>query len=140
MNALVKLSGPNRKVWFLSEDGENITHIKDKQNIYRISVPVQSKDVEISDSSIALSLENDKVYNISNKTTSITLTGSEGFKYCTIHLTTGSAAPSFDIPDDWRSTGADCTELTFTPVANSEYNIAIDTLGDKTTLYVLKIE
>lgn len=37
MKALVKLSGPNRKVWFLSEDGDKITHIKDNQEIYEFS-------------------------------------------------------------------------------------------------------
>ena len=31
---LVKLTGPNRRVWFLSEDGETITHIRDCQKTF----------------------------------------------------------------------------------------------------------
>lgn len=35
--ALVKLTGPNRKVWFLSEDGETINAIKNNQEVYKFS-------------------------------------------------------------------------------------------------------
>lgn len=140
MKALVKLSGPNRKVWFLSEDGVNITHIKDNQEIYAFSVAVQSKEQQIDEEVVNLTVENDKVYDIASTATTINITASTGFKYCTLHITTGDSTPTITIPDEWRYTGSDVDEnKVFTPTANSEYNIAIDTLGTQTTLYVLKI-
>lgn len=49
MKVLVKLSGPNRKVWFLSEDGDKITHIKDNQEIYELAGDSSGGDTPVID-------------------------------------------------------------------------------------------
>lgn len=138
---LVKLSGPNRKVWFISEDGEHITGIKDNQTVYKFGYPTESREEKIDDSTVVLNLKNDTVYDIqSDNLLSIQLLADENFKYCTIHFSSIKFAPLFLVPYGWRATGSDCEDLKFAPKANSEYNIAVDTLGSTTTLYVMKIE
>lgn len=41
---LVKLTGPNRRVWFLSEDGETITHIRDCQKTFPLGGSASGED------------------------------------------------------------------------------------------------
>lgn len=139
---LVKLYGANRRVWFLSEDGETITAIKDLQKVYKLGGGPEkdSPEESIDTDTVVLNLKTDTIYDISDKAESITLLASDAFKYCTIHMITGDDAPMFSMPAEWRATGSDCANLKFNPVKNTEYTIAVDTIGSLTTLYVLKIE
>ena len=139
---LVKLYGANRRVWFLSEDGETITAIKDLQRVYRFGGGSEkdSPEVSVDTDTVVLNLKTNVIYDISDKAGSITLLASDDFEYCTIHMVTGDEAPVFFMPAGWRATGSDCVKFEFSPVKNAEYTIAVDTLGSKTTLYVLKIE
>lgn len=143
MQALVKLTGPNRKVWFLSEDGETITHIKDNQNIYKLGMPPisEQKEKPIDESVVVINLENDKIYDLVNTNiTSITLLADDTFRYCSLHFSSGNSAPSFSAPNGWLAIGEDCMSNTFIPKENTEYSIAIDTTGFTTTIYVLKVQ
>ena len=139
---LVKLYGANRRVWFLSEDGETITAIKDLQKVYKFGGGSEKDSPEepIDTETVVLNLKTDTIYDISDKAESITLLASDDFKYCTIHMVTGDEAPTFSMPEEWRATGNDCSGLRFSPGENAEYSIAVDTVGSLTTLYILKIE
>lgn len=44
LTPILKLSGSNRRVWFLSEDGETISHIIQNQKIYKIQPSDQTQD------------------------------------------------------------------------------------------------
>lgn len=134
MQALVKLSGPNRKVWFLSSNGETINYIKDGQQLYKLSGSGGDDDT----TEVLIELENDQIYTLANKNIeSITLEPTAGFAHCTLHFITGNEAPTFSMPSVWKALGSDCVNDVFTPVANSEYNIAIDTVEKVVTVYVV---
>ena len=134
MQALVKLSGPNRKVWFLSSDGETINYVKDGQQLYKLSGSGGGDDT----TKVLIELEDDQIYTLANKRIqSITLEPTDSFSSCTLHFITGNDAPTFSMPNTWKALGADCVDNVFTPMANSEYNIAIDTVEDVVTVYVI---
>lgn len=136
MQALVKLSGPNRKVWFLSDDGETIKYVKDGQQLYKLSGSGGGSKDDTTE--VLIELENDQIYTLYNKNIeSITLEPTVDFSYCTLKFITGNTAPTFSMPSAWKAIGADCVNDAFTPVANSEYNIAIDTVEQVVTVYVV---
>lgn len=134
MQALVKLSGPNRRVWFLSEDGETITAIRDNQQFFKLAGYGGQADYSTD---ISINLENGRIYNIPNdKLESIALDSDTNYICCALHFTTGNTAPTFTMPNNWVAIGADVIASKFIPVANSEYNIAIDTEEGTVTLYI----
>ena len=133
MQALVKLSGPNRKVWFISEDGETISYIRDNQQLYKLA-GYGGKKEETTD--IAINLANESINNLPDNLKSIALDSSKDFSCCALHFTTGEIPPTFSVPYGWLAVGDDVVDSAFIPAANSDYDIAIDIEGDKITLYV----
>ncbi len=133
MQALVKLSGPNRKVWFISEDGETISYIRDNQQMYKLAGSGGEKE-EPSD--IIVNLVNNSINNLPDNLNSITLKSDSESISCILRFITGSTAPTFSVPSGWLAVGDDVVDSVFIPAANSEYDIAIDTEDGSITLYV----
>ena len=44
LKPILKLHGPNRRVWFLTEDGETISHIRDNTRTYKFGGSSQTSD------------------------------------------------------------------------------------------------
>ena len=140
LKPIFSLSGPNRRVKFLSEDGETISHIKDKERVYPIGgSPGESKIETEEAASITLTLAHNTVYECTNEAiTDLTIAGVEkDFIYATIIFVSPSTATTFAVPETgWYCVGDGCVDGEFTPKADMRYNLAVNKEFDRIAVYV----
>lgn len=110
-----------------------------------LNFPVfDSEQVEVTDASVSLTLENNKLYYLSNASlSSIVISGvSSGFKYCGLSFESpAGAAPTFGVPaSGFKCLREDCSNGVFTPEAGCRYHLAIEFMIDEVVIWVAKEE
>lgn len=137
---LVKLTGPNRRVWFLSEDGKNISSIKSNDRVYPLGGSSGESAIETKeDASITLTLTQNTVYECTNEAiTDLTITGvDEDFICAVIIFVSPSTATTFAMPENgWYCVGDGCKDGVFTPKADMRYNLYVNKEFDRIAVYV----
>ena len=141
LKPIFSLSGPNRRVKFLSEDGETISHVQTGTRVYKFSdiASVDSSVETETGAAVTLTLANDTVYQCTNEAiTSVTISGvEEGFKCAVIIFNSPSTAAAFSIPETgYYCSGDDCSEGAFTPKADMRYNLYVSKEYDRIAVYV----